>query len=252
MTSLDKLLNSEINFKETTNASTDASQALIKRQNSIVNIVLVQGESGSGKSTFLSHFFSKHLTDTKSDLSSRSFIYVVGSFNGSEYIINFLKVFIIHMVQTHKFFEIDIDEMFTSVDIEYIKNVFAQVLREWSIKNEGTKYHIVVDGVDMLCDTAGCLDSSFSWLPHDLPSCFNLIFASRSKSLSRTNLGRIATSGHFEKKIQLHDFFVEQLDILDKSEIVRTLLGQFNKHLDESPFNNQMKIITGKFIFKRT
>ncbi len=39
---------------------------------------------------------------------------------------------------------------------------------------------------------------------------------------------------------------VDSLDTLDKAEIARALLAHYNKHLDETPFNNQLKLLTSK------
>ena len=44
----------------------------------------------------------------------------------------------------------------------------------------------------------------------------------------------------------MHTFEVEALDVLDKSEFVRLQLAKYNKRLDETPFNNQIKLLTTK------
>ena len=44
-------------------------------------------------------------------------------------------------------------------------------------------------------------------------------------------------------KLKINLFEIENLDVLDKSELVKSNLEKFNKKLDESAFNNQMKIL---------
>lgn len=242
-----KLLTEDMHFKIPTSASTDASKQLIDKHNSLLNIVLVYGIAGCGKSTFLAYYFSKYLIEIESDLISKSFIYSVGSFGGSEYTIMFLKCFLIQMYQQNNFLKhFELGTIFESNDMEFLKNEFTNFLKLWSDNNDGQKFNLVIDGVDMFIDASGCSDNSFNWLPKDIPPCFNFIFSAKSTSQTKEVLEKISTSDYHSHEIKLNIFEVENLDINDKSELIRGLLNNYNKRLDETPFNNQMKLLTGK------
>lgn len=180
--------------------------------------MLVNGEIGSGKTSLISYIFTKHLTETGSEIPSKSFVYSIDSFSGAEYTVNFMKCFCIQMCQQNSFpsLVLKIDEIFSEDDPTQLGKIFAQILQLWAENNPGHKFHVIIDGVDMLCDQNGLPDESFSWMPMDTPSCFNFIFSARSSSNTSSVLSRIANSRHFVNMVKLHQFTLESLDVLVK------------------------------------
>ena len=123
---MERLLGEELAFKTATNATTNAARALIDEHNSLVNLVLVSGEVGCGKTTLLASVFAEH--------RHNSFFYAVGSFSGSESTATFLKLFIIHMSlyfgnggEFPLYNRLDIDLVYASNDLVYLRDLFAKV-----------------------------------------------------------------------------------------------------------------------------
>lgn len=239
---LDQIMEEDITYRRSTNATTDAAKALIDKHNSQINIVLVSGEAGCGKTTFLSFIFVRYQYD--------NFFYSVGAFSGSESTSTFLKIFLIHMKHYSSeglYHTLDIDKVYASDDFEHLKVLFGEIMQSWAQSFNGErKFTLAIDGVDMLCDAHGQLDTSFSWLPKDTPSCFNFVLSARSTGQTKSILERFTSSGHLSKKVNLIGFEVGSLNIQDKADVIRGLLNNYNKRLDESAFNNQMKLLTGK------
>jgi len=239
----EKLLRDTTLLVQTTAASTEASKELMRKQNSIVNFVLCTAEAGCGKTTFICHYYLRHLPR----LSQFNFAFSVGSFSGAEQIIVFLKCFCMRILSFFKFFQLeDFDQNSTRLDY-YIK-IFWSILDSFhsSSHSKTDRFYILIDGVDMFLDEKGSKDESFNWLPEVIPPSICFIFTARSTSQTKSILDKISFSNRAKNEIKLNLFEISTLDVLDKSEIVRANLEKFNKNLEDSPFNNQMKLLTGK------
>jgi telomerase protein component 1 len=240
---LEKILKETTLVTQVGVSSTEAAKELIKKQNSIVNICLCQADVGAGKTTFICNFYLKHLPR----ISSFNFGYSVGAFSGSEFVITFLKCFCIRVLNFYKFYNCsDFDE--NSNDFNYYKKIFDSILNEFnnSSLSKTDRFYILIDGIDMFIDSNGNKDESFNWLPEIIPPSISFIFTARTNSQIRSILEKISYSNQEKNIIKLSLFEIENLDVLDKSELVKSNLQKFNKKLDESSFNNQMKILTGK------
>ena len=73
----------------------------MRKQNSIVNFVLCTAEAGCGKTTFICHYYLRHLPR----LCQFNFAFSVGSFSGAEQTIVFLKCFCMRILSFFKFFQ---------------------------------------------------------------------------------------------------------------------------------------------------
>ena len=234
----------ENRFAHVASSSTEASRELIDQKNALIHVVLINGESGSGKTAFLCHFLKK------TNPLRHSFVHCVGAYENSEHTLLFLKRFCVQTSVDYGLFGDDLSEqeLNASYDDGFLRGTFAKILQKLSEKITNDKFYLIVDGVDMLVDESKRPDHSFSWLPEHMPARICLIFTACSSShhvkaaLSRKTVSNAAV----EHRIKLDVFEIEPLDVLDKSEFIRLQLAKYGKHLDETSFNNQMKLLTTK------
>ena len=241
--SLEKLLidNKFIDILKTT---TDASKEIINKQNSLTSMVLITGEAGCGKTAFLSFFLTEYLAN-RSSLLIQKFVHMVGSYENSDHITLFLKRLCYNVAYEYSLEkEFNLDEIINSNDYNYFKDLFSKILKSLSTKITEEKFYIIIDGVDFLVDDNNNLDLSFSWLPNSIPNRIGFIFTARSSSPIKSILNKIVQRE--ENKLKLNLFDIESLSILEKGDVIRNQLNMFNKSLDETPFNNQMKLLSGK------
>lgn len=235
----DKLIE-ETKYVQVGSSSSEAFKSLAKERNSVVNILLVLGEAGCGKTAFISHYI------TNQNSLDEVFIHSVGAYPNSQYTTMFLKRF---SVKINRQYGLGADEtaLIESNDYDFHKKTFSTILQKLDEILFERKFYIIVDGIDELVDENGVPDQSFSWLPESkIPTKFVFVFTMRSNSSSRHALGKIASSNKSVNNVKITNFELESFDILDKSAFVRAQLAKFNKYLDENPFNNQMKLLTGK------
>ena len=181
----------EHGFTELAVTSTESSKELINQKNSLINIFLVNGEAGSGKTSFLCYFM-KHFKS----VVKHSFSHVVGSYESSEHVLMFLKRFCVKINLEYGFGgEFSDEELQNATDLNYFKAVFAKMLKLLSDKITNDKFYVVLDGVDMLVDENKKPDCSFSWIPENVPARISFIFTARSSNNQiKSILGKIASS----------------------------------------------------------
>ncbi|KAM4708115.1 telomerase protein component 1 isoform 1-T4 [Discoglossus pictus] len=100
-----------------------------------------------------------------------------------------------------------------------------------SLKRSNT-LTLLIDGADLLCGHAGELISD--WIPEHLPQRVNLV-------LSMTEGSSLCSSLHRRKNTSI--ISLKGLDPQDRAELVRHRLTVYGKKLDESAFNNQMRLL---------
>jgi telomerase protein component 1 len=239
------LLNSQ-KIIEIKSSTTEKSKDLIQKQNSLVNIILVNGVLGSGKTSFLAKF----ITNYANSYFGHSFKHFVGAYDGSEYTKLILKRFCNHICLTYNLYDDDLlkkSSLIDSDDYNYLRKTFFSLLNKLDevVKLSNQKFFIIIDGVDNLLDENNIKDEAFDWLPDNIPSNISLIFSARTESKMNSILNKIANKTN-DSRIKLDLFDVENLNVLDKAELIRLQLGKYNKYLDESAFSNQMKLLTNK------
>lgn len=226
------------------------SDKLIKEQmssfnykNNVPHIMLVEGEPGIGKTSFICTFINQ-----LRDLTTHVFPHIVHACPGSESINQFLKRFSIETIKNYNI-NISQDTIKETNEFKVLKKVFENILNE--INDLITdKFIIIVDSVDAFVDSNGVIDESLSWIPDKIPANITFILSARGNSRVQEALQKRVQS--FSKKENLDLKFhydkitLTELEILEKSELIRQKLNVYNKRLDETGFNNQMKLITGK------
>ncbi|XP_053558206.1 telomerase protein component 1 [Bombina bombina] len=91
---------------------------------------------------------------------------------------------------------------------------------------------LLVDGADLLCGHSGEITSD--WIPEHLPQRINLVLSvTEDSSLCRSLCRRKDTS----------IISLTGLEPLDRTELVRQRLAVYGKKLEESAFNNQMRML---------
>uniref|UniRef100_A0A2K5IK47 Telomerase protein component 1 n=1 Tax=Colobus angolensis palliatus TaxID=336983 RepID=A0A2K5IK47_COLAP len=94
---------------------------------------------------------------------------------------------------------------------------------------------LIIDGADRLVDQNGQLISD--WIPKKLPRCVHLVL-----SVSRdTGLGET-----LEQSQGAHVVALGPLEASARARLVREELALYGKRLEESPFNNQMRLLLVK------
>ena len=212
-------------------------QALINTHNSKVKILVLNGQAGSGKTSLISHLFStnKHII--------HKFVHLVGSYHGSESLSLFLKRFCISINRTY---DLGIDEDHLDNNFDFYKNLFETTLNKLS-KKINDLFYLVIDGLDFLVDDQKNIDRSFSWLPENIQPNIIFVFTARPESLISNVLAKISNSSEELQKRSIEIIGIEDLEVLDKREFIKSKLAKYNKYLEETPFNNQIKILTTKY-----
>ncbi|RNA40619.1 telomerase component 1-like, partial [Brachionus plicatilis] len=207
-------------------------QALVNQHKSVVKILVLNGQTGSGKTSLISHFF------TTNEQIVHKFVHLVGAYPGSESLTLLLKRF---SISTNRTYNLGIAEQdLESNNFDRYKILFETILNKLSEKIS-EKFYMVIDGVDFLVDDLKNVDRSFSWLPENVNLKIVFVFTARPENSISNVLAKISSGS---RKIETME--IEDLDILDKSEFIKSKLAKYNKYLEETPFNNQIKMLTTK------
>lgn len=121
---------------------------------------------------------------------------------------------------------------------------YAILVKEWPefIKasavsmSRRSKLVILIDGVDLLEDKHN--GRAMEWLPEELPEGVAVVLSAVQEGACA---GLLQRRPHPPKEL-----VVGALDIWDKAEMVRQKLARHRKTLEESAFNNQMKLLLTK------
>ena len=122
-----------------------------------------------------------------------------------------------------------------------IPDDYVDLVKEWpSFMQDAVetkpKLVILIDGLDLLEDKHN--GRSLNWLPEALPERVFVVLSVNDRGTCHSIL---------TKRDQTPtEIIVGALDMKDKAEIVRSSLAKHRKTLDESPFNNQMKLLLSK------
>lgn len=221
-------------FGESRASSFIGRQALLKKAREELDIpenklVVVTGKAGCGKSAFMAAIAQEYAANTAQDLIIAHF---TGAAPGST------NIFLILTRLCHELkrrFEVsrDVPEDYTDLVREW------QSFLEESVTNLGklkSKIVIMIDGVDLLEDRHN--GRSLDWIPNDIPDGVVVLVSGVEGGMGVTNLRK--------RKPPPSEIVVGPLDIFDKVVMVRKKLLKHRKTLDESPFNNQMKLLLTK------
>ena len=190
-------------------------------------VVLVAGKAGSGKSAFMASL-AQHLSKTATAIP-----YFVGTFPGSS-TISFLLSSVCWEAK-HQF------SLKKTIPTDYLELVKAwpQFLHDGlntDTDDEEEKVIVLIDGIDLLDDQYN--GRSLDWLPLSLPHGVVVVLSAIEGGSCYSILKK--------REHPPYEVIVASLDMADKAQIVRKKLAKYRKHLDESPFNNQMKLLLTK------
>ncbi len=204
------------------------SLAQEKIENLESGLLLATGKSGSGKSAFMAA-----LAQQLMQLPNYCVItHFIGATPGSTDISNILSR-ICH--EANRLFSLS----------KQLPEDYLELVKEWpdflgkaleSNNGEDSKVIVILDGIDLLDDKHN--SRSMDWLPETLPPGAIVVISAVDGGLCHPVLRR--------HEISPVEITVGVLDISDKAKIVRKKLASHRKALDESPFNNQMKILMSK------
>ncbi|CAH2294814.1 telomerase component 1 [Pelobates cultripes] len=108
---------------------------------------------------------------------------------------------------------------------------YLLLLTSRSLRRNQT-FTLLIDGADLLCGRAG--DLSSDWIPEHLPTRVNLVLSMTEGS---------SLSGFLRRRKDTVLISLGSLEPSDRAELVRQRLAVYGKKLDESSFNNQMRLL---------
>ena len=193
-------------------------------------LVLVTGKPGCGKSAFMAALAQQ----CKVSQSTPNLIlsHFVGAAPGSSNIAMVLTR-LCHEMNRRFGIGRDVPEDYTDLARDW-----ANFLED-SVANVGkisSKIIILIDGIDLLEDKYN--GRSLDWIPEEIPEGAVILLSGLEGSMGVTILKK--------RKPPPSEIIVGPLDMYDKAEMVRKKLSKHRKTLDESPFNNQMKLLLTK------
>ena len=223
-------------FTESRASTFVGRRALLKQTQTLVEndgstLVVVAGKPGSGKSAFMAAFAQYHIESNACTSPNKVLTHFIGAAPDSTNIASVLTRFCHEMKRRF------------AVGLE-VPEDYADIVKEWpyflkeSVSNtgRGSKLLVLLDGLDLLEDKHnGC---SMDWLPDEIPDGVVIILSVVESGQCMSNLRR--------RKPAPAEVIIGALDIWDKAEMVRRTLAKHRKALDESPFNNQMKLLLTK------
>ena len=182
-------------------------------------VVLFTGRPGSGKTAFMAEVAEKFSDNAIS-------VHFVGTFPGSSSI-----SFILSSIcwEAKKRFSIK----------KPIPRDYLELAKEWTSfvqTHQVNNYIVFIDGVELLEDENN--GRSLNWIPTILPDNVTIVLSVNEGSSCHKILKK--------RDPPPKEVIVGNLDMSDKADIVRCKLGHYRKELDESPFNNQMKLLLTK------
>ncbi|XP_056665943.1 telomerase protein component 1 [Monodelphis domestica] len=205
----------------------DIVQQLQQRSGSLC---LVTGEPGQGKTAFLSSLVSALQAPFGATRSSQVFFHFAGARPDQSYILTLLRrlcTYLRHQLQHSKPFPTTYRGLVWELHTLLPKS--AQTLRS------GQTLVLVIDGADQLGDQTGRLISD--WIPKSLPQKVHLVM---SMSTS-TGLADI-----LQCRRDAHVVALRSLEPTARAQLVRQELALYGKRLEETPFNNQMRLLLVK------
>ena len=223
-------------FIESRANSFTGRRALLKEMQSHVEakekLVVVAGKPGSGKSAFMAAFAQNYLERHGSTSPGCVLSHFIGAAPDSTNIASILTRFC-HEMKRRFGVSLDVPEDYADL----VKD-WTEFLKE-SVSNTGgvdSKLVVLIDGVDLLEDKYN--GRAMDWLPTEIPEGV-VIILSGVESGSCVGILR-------KRKPAPIEVMVGAMDMWDKAEMVRRTLAKHRKTLDESPFNNQLKLLLTK------
>lgn len=211
-------------------------KALLKKTHDTVKeedggVVILAGKPGSGKSAFMASY-AQHFV--QSDVcKSRDLVitHFIGAAPGSTNIASLLYR-LCHEMKRRFNLPMEVPEEYPELVQDWPDFLEESV----ATVGKASMLLILIDGIDLLEDKHN--GRSMEWLPDKIPGGV-VILLSGVESGGCVALLR-------KHKPAPSEVIIGALDVWDKAEMVRQSLLRHRKALDESPFNNQMKLLLSK------
>ena len=223
-------------FEETRASAFIGRRALLQKASKLVedreaSLILVKGKPGCGKSAFMAALAQQYSASTglQTNLVLSHFI---GAAPGSSNIALLLARFC-HEMKRRFGVGRSVPEDFTDLARDwpcFLEDAVA------NLGNVGHRIVVMIDGIDLLEDKHN--GRSLDWIPTCIPEGVLVLVSAVEGGVCAANLSK-----RTNKPVEIT---VSTLDMFDKAEIVRKKLERHRKKLDESPFNNQMKLLLTK------
>ena len=222
-------------FLETHSSSFVGRKALLKSAMDLVQeesdgaLVAASGKSGSGKTAFMATLAQMCMDSTQTKFYVLP--HFVSAVPDSTDIVSVLTRFC-HEMKRRFGVDLEVPEGYSDLAHTWVE--FA----EKSVANAGqnAKLVMVIDGIDLLEDKHNA--RAMEWLPEEIPKGVVIVLSAVEGGSCLAALQR--------RKVPPKVVVVGAMDISDKAEMVRHQLSKHRKTLDESPFNNQMKVLLTK------
>lgn len=193
-------------------------------------IVVASGKPGCGKSAFMAAIAQSQMEGEGGSTPGLTFSHFIGAAPRSSNIAHVLTR-LCRFLKSKCGIKSDIPEDYPDLVKEW-----PEFVREAILNMAGSRLVILIDGIDLLEDKHN--GRSMDWLPETMPTGSVLVMSAieggHCLALLRQRLPGPAQVS------------IGAMDIFDKAEMVRRNLAKHRKALDESPFNNQMKLLLSK------
>lgn len=194
-------------------------------------LVLLVGKPGSGKSAFMATLAQQCSESSSCQSQQLILTHFLGAAPSSTNITSILTRLCHEM--NHRFnLEQDVPDDYTE-----IVKCWPEFLEDsGSAVEVGSHFMIFIDGLDLLEEkhNARALD----WLPSKVPRGVVIVVSAVEKGQIALNLQK--------RSPPPTSLTIGTLNEWDKGDMVRQTLARHRKSLDESPFNNQMKLLLSK------
>ncbi|XP_071492969.1 telomerase protein component 1-like [Diadema antillarum] len=212
-----------------TGRQTQLKQCLDVIKKAESNLVLLSGKHGCGKTALLASVVDTMMSKLEEQDKRNILIHFVGAVSGSAHVTPLLRR-LCSELQRRFGLEIQIPQEYKNLVSE-----FPRFLEKAATHVDSTcKLVIFIDGINNM-DTA-YQARNLDWLPQNIPQ--NVVFVLSAVS------GTPAHAAAVRRQATVVE--LGPLDLMDKAEVVRRTLASYHKTLDESPFNNQMKLLVSK------
>ncbi|XP_033757244.1 LOW QUALITY PROTEIN: telomerase protein component 1-like [Pecten maximus] len=185
------------------------------------------GKPGTGKSAVMASLVHSYVESAMCDSAMSVLTHVVGAAPGSTNILATLRR-LTHEVKRRFGLVKEVPE-----DFKNLSQVFGEMLEE-AASMCGSPLLVFIDGIDIM--ESAYQPDNLEWLPTPVPKNVTFVLT-------------VLDGGKCHKSIQRHkgqEVSVGGLDMWDKADVVRTTLATHRKTLDETPFNNQLKLLLSK------
>ena len=196
------------------------------------SVILITGQSGSGKTAALAAIANKILSRT--DLNVKLYEHYVGITRSSCNSVAMLRRLLCQMINDHPELahQYPIDQIQASTYTDLCK-MLPEVFRQ---RKDPSNIVICIDSIELLDNET--LAHTLNFIPKD----FN--FDKITFILTATEYTSVEQA--CKAISNLATINVSNLELLERGEIVRKHLDRYGKKLDENAFSSQMKFITSK------